>query len=51
MAIGFYVLRKFLYIISKWLVMVGIRIVADYGLHPCQVAQKLKRAKTLDITT
>ena len=28
-----------------------IRIVADCGLHSCQVTKKLKRATTLEITT
>jgi len=29
---------------------VCIRIVADCGLHPCQAAQKLERAATLEFT-
>jgi len=30
----------------------GLKIIlADYGLHPCQVTEKSKRATTLEFTT
>ncbi len=51
---GFYSKLNYILKLMKiilFCVTVSIRIVADFGLHSCQVTRKLERATTLAFTT